>query len=59
MYIIKYLSQQSQFGPTIYPLPGTWQDQMPWYIQAYSMGMNKLTDMRNKRSNKQNNKWNK
>ena len=45
-YICKYLAQQSQFSPTIYPHPGTWQDQPEWYLIAYNIGSTKLNELR-------------
>lgn len=47
MYILRYLTQQSQLGTTIYPYPGTWQDQPEWYLLAYSIAKNALNTIRN------------
>lgn len=52
IYVCKYLSQQSQFGSTIYPYPGTWQDQPEWFIMAYGIARNKLNRMQSAANDK-------
>lgn len=47
MYIIRYLSVQNQMTNTIYPKPGTWEDQEEWYMKAFTIGMNQLNKIRN------------